>query len=43
MKTTSWPVLSGIVGLVTAALCRADGPYHFLNEIPVGGEGNGMR
>ena len=39
MKKSSWPFLFGIVGLVTAALCRADGPYHFLKEIPVGGEG----
>ena len=24
---------------VSASLCRADGPYHFLKEIPVGGDG----
>ena len=41
MKKSSWPFLFGIVGLVTAALCRADGPYPLLKEIPVGGEGGG--
>ena len=39
MKKCSWPVLFGILGFMTAAVCRADGPYHFLEEIPVGGEG----
>ncbi len=39
MKKYSWPVLFGVVGLLTAAVCRADGPYHFIKEIPVGGEG----
>src|SRR5258708_39422110 len=29
----------GLLSCLGAALCRADGPYHLLNEIPVGGEG----
>ena len=29
----------GISGLLTATVCRADGPYHFLKEIPVSGGG----
>jgi len=28
-----------ILGLANVTACRADGPYHFLKEIPVGGEG----
>ncbi len=39
MKKYSWPVLFGILGLLTAAVCRADGPYHFIKEIPIGGNG----
>jgi DNA-binding beta-propeller fold protein YncE len=39
MKKYSWPVLFGVFGLLTAAVCRADGPYHFLKEIPIGGDG----
>jgi DNA-binding beta-propeller fold protein YncE len=42
MKKNSWPTLLGIFGifgLLTATVCRADGPYHFIKEIPVGGEG----
>ena len=39
MKKYSSPVLFGIVGLLTAAVCRADGPYHFIKEIPIGGNG----
>ncbi|HLX96137.1 MAG TPA: YncE family protein [Verrucomicrobiae bacterium] len=39
MKQYSWRFLFGILGLLTAAVCRADGPYHFIKEIPVGGEG----
>lgn len=39
MKKYSWPVLLGVFGLLTAAVCRADGPYHFLKEIPIGGNG----
>jgi DNA-binding beta-propeller fold protein YncE len=39
MKRYSWPVLLGVLGLLTAAVCRADGPYHFIKEIPVGGDG----
>ena len=30
----------GIFGLVTSSLIGADGPYHFLKEIAVGGEGS---
>ncbi len=29
----------GLLGLVFTPLCRADGPYHFIKEIPIGGEG----
>src|SRR5208282_3482636 len=39
MKRHSWPVLFGILGLLTAAVCRADGPYHFIKEIHIGGNG----
>jgi DNA-binding beta-propeller fold protein YncE len=39
MKRYYWPVLLGALGLLTAAVCRADGPYHFIKEISVGGEG----
>ena len=39
MKRNFWPVIFGILGLMTAAVGRADGPYHFIKEIPVGGEG----
>lgn len=36
MKKTLLPVL---LTLAVATVCRADGPYHFIKEIPVGGEG----
>jgi DNA-binding beta-propeller fold protein YncE len=39
MKRNSRLVLFGIVGLMAAAVCRADGPYHLIKEIPIGGEG----
>ena len=39
MKKYSWRVLFGILGFMTAAVCRADGPYHFIKEISIGGEG----
>jgi DNA-binding beta-propeller fold protein YncE len=39
MKRYSWPVLFGILSLLTAAVCRADGPYHFIKEIPISGNG----
>ncbi|HTQ50497.1 MAG TPA: hypothetical protein VMJ12_07285 [Candidatus Acidoferrales bacterium] len=39
MKKQLRSVLFGIVGLMTAVVCRADGPYHFLKEIPIGGSG----
>jgi DNA-binding beta-propeller fold protein YncE len=35
MKKILLPVLLS----VAVAVCRADGPYHFIKEIPVGGEG----
>jgi YVTN family beta-propeller protein len=35
MKKMILPVLFSLV----AAICRADGPYHFIKEIPIGGEG----
>jgi YVTN family beta-propeller protein len=35
MKKILLPVLIGLA----VAVCRADGPYHFIKEIPVGGEG----
>ena len=31
--------LFGIVGLMTAVSSRAEGPYHFIKEIPIGGNG----
>lgn len=41
-KTTQ-PFLSlaavGILGWLSPTLCKADGPYHFLKEIAIGGEG----
>ena len=39
MKKNLQSVLFGIIGLLTAVICRADGPYHFIREIPVGGSG----
>ena len=36
MKKTLLPVL---LTLAVATVCRADGPYHFIKEIPVGGDG----
>jgi hypothetical protein len=39
MKRNSRPVLFGILVLVAATVCRADGPYHFIREIPIGGNG----
>jgi DNA-binding beta-propeller fold protein YncE len=35
MKIILFPVLFSL----TVAVCRADGPYHFIKEIPIGGEG----
>jgi DNA-binding beta-propeller fold protein YncE len=35
MKKILLPVLFSL----TVAVCHADGPYHFIKEIPVGGEG----
>ena len=35
MKKILLPVLFSLA----VAVCRADGPYHFIKEIPVGGEG----
>lgn len=39
MKKYLQPVLFGIVGLMLTAVCRAEGPYHFVKEIPVSGSG----
>src|SRR3989475_670889 len=43
MKTNQRQFLSVItfccLNVVSALLCRADGPYHFLKVLPVGGEG----
>lgn len=36
MKKILLPVL---FSLAVATVCRADGPYHFIKEIPVGGDG----
>jgi len=35
MKKIILPILFSL----TVVICRADGPYHFIKEIPVGGEG----
>ena len=35
MKQIIFPVLFSLA----AAVCRADGPYHFIKEIPIGGDG----
>ena len=35
MKNILLPVLFS----VAVAVCRADGPYHLIKEIPVGGDG----
>ena len=32
-------ILLSVLFSLTVAVCRADGPYHFLQEIPVGGDG----
>jgi DNA-binding beta-propeller fold protein YncE len=43
MKRTQRRLLAAtilsVLGAALAPICRADGPYHFLKEIPVGGEG----
>ena len=39
MKKYSPLVLVGVVSLLMVVVCRADGPYHFIKEIPVGGNG----
>jgi DNA-binding beta-propeller fold protein YncE len=39
MKKYFRPVLFGFVGLMTAVSSRAEGPYHFIKEIPIGGNG----
>ena len=36
MKKIILPIL---FGLAVATICRADGPYHFISDIPVGGDG----
>jgi len=35
MKKIIFPILFSLA----VAICRADGPYHFIKEIPVGGDG----
>ena len=32
-------ILLSVLFSLTVAVCRADGPYHFIQEIPVGGDG----
>src|SRR5882724_1802807 len=39
MKKYFWPTLITLVSFWSAAACRADGPYHLIKEIPVGGDG----
>ena len=39
MKKHCWPVLFGTLGLLAVATCRAAGPYHFIKDIPIGGNG----
>jgi DNA-binding beta-propeller fold protein YncE len=37
MKKYLQTALFGIVGFMATVICRADGPYHFIKEIPIGG------
>ncbi len=39
MKTHFRPVLLCLFAFSIAAACRAEGPYHLIKEIPVGGDG----
>jgi YVTN family beta-propeller protein len=39
MKTYSLPVLFSLVSVAAATLCHSEEPYHFLKDIPLGGEG----
>ena len=39
MKSLTRSVYSAALGLIALPLLAADGPYHLLKEIPVGGEG----
>jgi hypothetical protein len=39
MKIDSWRLLLSVFSIAAAAICRADGPCHWIKEIPVGGEG----
>ena len=32
-------ILLPVLFCLTVGVCRADGPYHFIKEIPVGGDG----
>jgi hypothetical protein len=34
-----WRLALVIFGFCAVSLCKADGPYHFIKEIPIGGEG----
>jgi DNA-binding beta-propeller fold protein YncE len=39
MKIYLQTILIGIIGFMVTTIGRADGPYHFIREIPVGGNG----
>ena len=39
MKKFLQTILFGIAGFMVTVICHADGPYHFIKEIPVGGSG----
>ena len=39
MKTYSLPVLLSLFSVAATALCQGQGSYHFIKDIPIGGEG----
>src|SRR6267378_6081902 len=39
MKKYFRPILFSLLSFWSAAACRAEGPYHLIKEIPVGGDG----
>ncbi len=39
MKRNFWPVIFGCFSIAAAAICQGGESYHFIKEIPVGGEG----
>jgi YVTN family beta-propeller protein len=39
MKTNRLTVLLALLGISAVMMCRAQGPYHFIKDIPIGGEG----